>query len=144
VLVVDDSAFFRRMLSEIVAGSGEFRVLGTAANGMEALEQVHALQPDVVTMDLEMPEVGGLDAIGYIMSESARPVVVVSAHAGEGSANAIRALELGAVELVPKDDDHGRLSSLRIAPRLLSALRAACAADVSRVPVLFGSGWCWD
>jgi two-component system chemotaxis response regulator CheB len=136
VLVVDDSAFFRRLVTELVAGSGEFRVVGTAANGRQALEQVHALQPDVVTMDLQMPELGGLDAIGYIMSESPRPVVVVSAHAGTGSPAAIRALELGAVELVPKDDGQGRISALRIAPKLLEALRAAVAADVRRVPML--------
>ncbi len=136
VLVVDDSAFFRRLVSELVGGSGEFRVVGTASNGRQALEQVHALAPDIVTMDLQMPELGGLDAIGYIMSESPRPVVVVSSHAGHGSTAAIRALELGAVELVLKDDGDGRVSALRIAPRLISALRAAAASDVRRVPVL--------
>lgn len=136
VLVVDDSAFFRRLVSELVAGSGEFRVVGTATNGREALEQVHALLPDVVTMDLQMPELSGLDAIGYIMSEAPRPVVVVSSHAGPGSLAAIRALELGAVELVLKDDGDGRVSALRIAPRLLAALRAAVQSDVRRVPML--------
>lgn len=136
MLVVDDSPFFRRLVSELVAGSGEFRVAGTASNGLQALEQVHALRPDVVTMDLQMPELGGLDAIGYIMSEAPLPIVVVSAHAGHGSPAAIRALELGAVELVPKDDPDGRISALRIAPRLLTALRAALASDVRRLPVL--------
>ncbi len=136
VLVVDDSAFFRRLVCEIVAGSGEFRVVGSASNGTEALAMVHQLGPDVVTMDLQMPELGGLDAIGYIMSEAPRPIVVVSAHAGQGTPEAIRALELGAVELVPKDDGQGRVSALRMAPRLLEALRAAIAADVRRVPVL--------
>lgn len=137
VLVVDDSAFFRRLVSEVVAGSGEFRVVGSAVNGIEALEKVHALQPDLVTMDLQMPGLSGLEAIGYIMSEAPRPIVVVSAHAGHGSEGSIRALELGAVELVPKEDGKGgRLSALRIAPRLLGALRAAAAADVRRVPVL--------
>jgi two-component system chemotaxis response regulator CheB len=133
---VDDSAFFRRLVSELVAGSGEFRVVGTAANGREALEQVHALLPDVVTMDLQMPEVDGLEAIGYIMSEAPRPVVVVSSHAEQGSVAAIRALELGAIELVLKDEGEGRAAALRIAPRLLEALRAAVSADVRRLPVL--------
>ncbi|HEY7681031.1 MAG TPA: chemotaxis-specific protein-glutamate methyltransferase CheB [Gemmatimonadales bacterium] len=136
VLVVDDSSFFRRLVTELVAGSGEFRVVGTAANGMQALELIHQLKPDVVTMDLHMPELGGLEAIGYIMSETPRPVVVLSAHAEAGSPAAIRALELGAVELVAKDDGQGQVSALRIAPRLLSALRAALAADLGRVPVL--------
>ena len=136
VLVVDDSPFFRRLVSELIAASGEFRVVGTASNGREALEQVHALQPAIVTMDLEMPEVGGLEAIGYIMSESPRPVIVLSAAAESGSRNAIRALELGAVELVSKEEGAGRASTLRLAPRLLGALRAAAEADITRVPVL--------
>jgi two-component system chemotaxis response regulator CheB len=136
VLVVDDSAFFRRLVSELIGASGEFRVVGTATNGLEAIAQVHDLEPDLVTMDLEMPELGGLDAIGYIMSEMPRPVVVLSSYAGAHSTAAIRALELGAVELVPKEEGNTRTAALQLAPRLLAALRAARAADVRRLPVL--------
>ena len=75
VLVVDDSAFMRRLISQILENSGEFRVAGTARNGLDALQKVHTLDPELVTMDVDMPELDGLQALGYIMSETPRPVV---------------------------------------------------------------------
>ena len=133
VLVVDDSPFFRRLLTEVVDASGEFRVVATARDGMDALRKVRAHTPDVVLMDIEMPELDGLGAIGYIMAESPRAIVVVSAHVGPGATAAIRALELGAVDLVAKEEARGTAATARFAERLMIVLRAARAAEVKRL-----------
>ncbi|MDE3214907.1 MAG: response regulator, partial [Gemmatimonadota bacterium] len=83
----------RQIIRELIEESGEFDVVGTARNGHEALERVHALDPDIVTLDIEMPELDGLQALGYIMSETPRPVVMLSAaETVDGQDATVRAL----------------------------------------------------
>ena len=132
VLVVDDSAFMRRVTTEIIDASGEFTVIGTARNGYDALKQIHALDPDLVTLDVDMPELDGLNALGYIMSEMPRPVVMLSAGTtSSGQAATLRALELGAVDFVCKPSGSISLDLRIVTTELLDALRAAMLTNVA-------------
>jgi two-component system, chemotaxis family, protein-glutamate methylesterase/glutaminase len=137
VLVVDDSAFMRKLISELVDGTGEFRVAGTARNGLDALRKIHTLDPDIVTLDIEMPELDGLATLGYVMSEAPRPVVMLSGlPSGEADDLTIRALELGAVDFVRKPAGQISLDLRPVRDRLLQALRACREVNLGGVPVL--------
>jgi two-component system chemotaxis response regulator CheB len=137
VLVVDDSAFMRKLVTELLGATSEFRVVGTARNGLDALKQIHALDPDIVTLDIEMPELDGLQTLGYIMSETPRPVVMLSAlDTPTGGELTIRALELGAVDFVHKPDATAREALDALGARLLDALRAASVVNLRGVSVL--------
>ena len=102
VLVVDDSAFFRRIISEIIASDERCLVVGTARNGREALEKVAELKPDVVTMDVNMPVIDGIEALHELMATNPLPVLILSSVAVEGAYVTIRALEEGAVDFLLK------------------------------------------
>ena len=127
----------RRLVTDILSTSGEFRVVGTARNGIDALKQIHALDPEIVTLDVEMPELDGLQTLGYIMSETPRPVVMLSAlDSPNGGELTIRALELGAVDFVHKPDVGLAHTGDALAARLLDALRAASCVNLRGVPML--------
>jgi two-component system chemotaxis response regulator CheB len=104
VLVVDDSAFMRRAIAKILESEKDIRVIGTARNGEEGVAKTLALRPDIVTMDFEMPEVDGLEAVRRIVAHAHIPIIMVSAHTREGAETTFRALELGAVDFVAKPD----------------------------------------
>ncbi|HSQ32659.1 MAG TPA: chemotaxis response regulator protein-glutamate methylesterase [Gemmatimonadaceae bacterium] len=130
VLVVDDSAFMRQLASQVIDDSGEFVVAGTARNGYDALKQIRALDPDIVTLDVDMPELDGLGALACIMNETPRPVVMLSAGTtASGMSATVKALELGAVDFVLKPSGSISLDLARIRGRLLEALRAAARAN---------------
>lgn len=102
VLVVDDSGFFRRRITEILSNDARLEVVGSAENGMEAVRQVKALKPDVVTMDIEMPVMDGIAAVRKIMAERPTRVLMFSTLSYEGGKATLDALEAGAVDFLPK------------------------------------------
>ncbi|MBW1734305.1 MAG: chemotaxis-specific protein-glutamate methyltransferase CheB [Deltaproteobacteria bacterium] len=102
VLIIEDSAFMRRELRKIIDADPGLAVVGTARDGLEGLDMAKALEPDVVTIDLNLPEMDGLTCLQYIMIETPRPCVVISAYTGKDSVETFEALELGAVDFVQK------------------------------------------
>ncbi|CRM04294.1 MULTISPECIES: protein-glutamate methylesterase/protein-glutamine glutaminase [Pseudomonas] len=103
VLVVDDSGFFRRRVSEILSADPSIQVVGTATNGKEAIDQAIALKPDVITMDYEMPMMDGITAVRHIMQRCPTPVLMFSSLTHEGARVTLDALDAGAVDFLPKN-----------------------------------------
>lgn len=132
VLVVDDSRLVRRLLTDLLESSGEFRVVGEAEDGLDAIRKVHALTPDLVTLDVEMPGLDGLQVLGYIMSETPRAVVMLTA-AGDPRSDdlTLRALELGAVDFVRKPAPDEGLDADSLRERVLGALRGALGVNLA-------------
>lgn len=133
VLIVDDSDLMRTLLHEIVEESEQFQVVAQARTGLEAIRLVHEVNPDIVTLDIEMPDLNGLETLGYIMSEVPRPVVIVSSHTDTIGQSAIRAFDFGALEIVPKPAGDARRELATLRARFLEALEAARHA---RLPAL--------
>jgi two-component system chemotaxis response regulator CheB len=103
VLVVDDSGFFRRRVTEILSSDPNIKVVGTASNGKEAIDLVLSLKPDVITMDYEMPMMDGITAVRHIMQRSPTPVLMFSSLTHEGARVTLDALDAGAVDFLPKN-----------------------------------------
>jgi two-component system, chemotaxis family, protein-glutamate methylesterase/glutaminase len=134
VLVVDDSAFMRKLIAEIIESSGAFHVVGTAGDGVEALQKIRALKPDIVTLDIEMPRLNGLQTLEQIMAEMPRPVVMLSAAGSDlGNEMTLRALERGALEFVRKPSGPVSIDLSIVRVQLMSALEAARAMNMGGV-----------
>jgi two-component system, chemotaxis family, protein-glutamate methylesterase/glutaminase len=134
VLIVDDSEMVRALLREYAEASGQFEVVGEAATGYQAIRLVHELDPGVVTLDLQMPDLGGIDALGYIMSEAPRPVVIVSSDAAAMEDPALQALMVSGVEFVPKPSSEDRTDVALFRDRFVRALHAASTARLLNIP----------
>jgi two-component system chemotaxis response regulator CheB len=132
VLVVDDSALMRKHLRELLTETGEFEVT-TARDGRDALEQLHKNDPDVITLDINMPEMDGLTCLSRIMTERPKPVVMVSSLTEKGAEVTYEALALGAVDYIPKPDGTVSLTLRNSSAQIIQKVRAAAGARVGRV-----------
>ncbi|HDQ46322.1 MAG TPA: chemotaxis response regulator protein-glutamate methylesterase [bacterium] len=141
VLIVDDSILVRRILGRIIEESPEFELAGEAPDGRSALDLIPKTNPDVITLDLEMPEMDGLTALEHIMTESPTPVIVLSAYSKAGADHTIAALELGAVDFIPKPHPVYSRPLEDVKDELFSKLRTAAQARVRRIdPESIGTG----
>ncbi|HEV7512807.1 MAG TPA: chemotaxis-specific protein-glutamate methyltransferase CheB [Candidatus Acidoferrum sp.] len=140
VLIVDDSAFMRKVLETILVTDENVQVVGHAKDGREAVRLSESLKPDVITMDINMPVMDGLQATAEIMTTNPRPIVVVSSESRQGAASTLRALELGAIEFVAKPSSGIDLDMHSVREDLLRKVRLAAKVRVVRSASRVASG----
>jgi two-component system, chemotaxis family, protein-glutamate methylesterase/glutaminase len=132
VLIADDSAFMRKVLQSIIASDSLMEVVGEARDGKECVAQAEALKPDVITMDINMPHMDGLQATEIIMSSNPRPVLIVSSESRDGADTTLKALELGAIDFVAKPSSGIDLDMNSVREELGRKLRMAAKVRVVR------------
>ncbi|GGH59598.1 hypothetical protein GCM10008014_33370 [Paenibacillus silvae] len=125
VLVVDDSAFMRKIVTDLIEADSEFKVTATASNGKEAIQKTLELKPDIITMDVEMPEMNGLDALKTIMDHSFIPVIMLSGINEQGMKETIMALEAGAFDFIRKPSVVHDQDIAQVGKALVERMRAA-------------------
>lgn len=127
VLIVDDSAFMRKAMSIMLEKDDEIEIIGLAHNGVDAIEMARKLQPDVITLDIEMPRMNGLDALEIIMREMPTPVLIVSSLTTQGAEVTLDAMNKGAVDYIPKTQSFVALDIVNIKDELIRKVKAAGA-----------------
>jgi two-component system, chemotaxis family, protein-glutamate methylesterase/glutaminase len=132
VLIVDDSTFMRKVLETIINSDDQLQVVGQAKDGREAVTLAESLKPDVITMDINMPHVDGLQATAQIMTTNPRPIVIVSSESREGADSTLKALELGAIEFVAKPSSGIDLDMNSVKEDLLRKVRMSAKVRVVR------------
>jgi two-component system chemotaxis response regulator CheB len=132
VLVVDDSAFVRQALSRMLK-TDDIEVVGQAVDGKDGYEKCLALRPDVVTLDVKMPKLGGLDALKKIMEDCPTPVLLLSSLTSEGGEVTLRGLELGAMDFVDKSSVQGAMNLLALSEELRGKVRALAFVDKGKL-----------
>ncbi len=130
VLVVDDSALMRKLIPQIIERDPSIQVVGTAMDGEFALKKITELNPNVITLDLEMPRMGGMETLKEIMRRHRLPVIVVSAHSTEGASATFKALSLGAFDFVAKPKDAASAHMEAISSELITKIKVAAQTRV--------------
>ncbi|MCD4703905.1 MAG: chemotaxis response regulator protein-glutamate methylesterase [Methanosarcinaceae archaeon] len=133
VLVVDDSAFMRKVISDILSKDPMIDVVATARNGQDAIEKVERFGPDVVTLDNEMPVLDGLHTLGYIMSECPTPVIMLSAVSEKAADITLTAMEYGAVDVIIKPSGNISLDINKMAEEIVSKVKTAAKVDPEKL-----------
>ncbi len=123
VLIVDDSAFMRNALANMLSSDPEIQIVGKARDGLEAIGLVEKLKPDIVTMDVEMPRMDGITALRHIMEKNPVPVIMVSSITTEGAKVTLDALDLGAVDFIPKNLSDLSINIVKIREILLDKIK---------------------
>jgi len=131
VLVVDDSAYMRKVVSNLLESDENIVVIDTARDGLDALEKIKSLKPDVVTLDVEMPRLDGLSALQRIMKECPTPVIMLSSLTQDGSETTVKALTLGAIDFVGKPSGTISLDIHKVQEELVAKVRVASRAVVT-------------
>lgn len=133
VIVVDDSALMRKMIPGILSADPDIEVIGTAMDGLFALKKIEELKPDVITLDINMPRMGGIEALRHIVSKFGTPTVIVSSLAKRDAELTFKALEIGAFDFVTKPQDAISVHIREIGQELISKVKAAYENPVARL-----------
>jgi two-component system chemotaxis response regulator CheB len=136
VLVVDDSMFMRRMISDLLNQDAEIEVIGAAKNGQEGLEMARQLKPDVITLDVEMPVMDGVTMLQQLMQQQPTPVLMLSSLTKEGAEVTLKCLELGAVDFVTKPSGSISMDIYKISSQIIEKVKAVAQARVAVAPTV--------
>lgn len=136
VLIVDDSAFMRKLINDFLSEHQQIEVIGTARNGEDAIKKWRELRPDVITLDVEMPKLNGLEVLKQIMKEQPLPVVMLSSTTKEGAETTLQAIQAGAVDFVAKPSGSISIDLHKIKSELIQKVLSASQANLTKINIL--------